>query len=141
MEFLQIGTDKIKIILTPDDMDLYSLTCDNIDYDNTETRRAFWSIFDEIKHKNGFDAAGGRIFIQAYPSKGGGCELYVSKVSEADKDDGCVTFKIKSDDKKQHAVYRFTDISSLLSVCSQLQRLGYCDKSHVYSDSVGIKNV
>lgn len=47
----------------------YDLTCDKIDYDNTETRKAVWSILDYAKHETGFDAAAGRIYIQVYPEK------------------------------------------------------------------------
>ena len=51
-----------------------------LDYENTETRRAFWSILDEAKHRTGFDAASEKVFVQVYPSKSGGCEMYVTKL-------------------------------------------------------------
>ena len=81
MDLILINDSKLKIILTQDDMASYALTCDNIDYDNTETRRAFWDILDAAKHKTGFDAASERVYVQVYPSKGGGCEMYVTKLS------------------------------------------------------------
>ena len=71
MELILISDSKLKIMLTRDDMQQYALNCDTIDYDNTETRRAFWSILDEAKHRTGFDAAAERVFIQLYPSKEG----------------------------------------------------------------------
>ena len=71
LELSLMGQDKLKVILTPFDMIKYDLTCDKIDYDNTETRKAVWSILDYAKHETGFDAATGRIYIQVYPEKNG----------------------------------------------------------------------
>ena len=80
MELILINDAKLKIMLTEQDMVHYDLDCNCANYDNTETRRAFWSILDEAKHRTGFDAASDRVFIQMYPSKEGGCEMYVTKV-------------------------------------------------------------
>ena len=82
MELILINENKLKITLSRRDMKQYDLDCDTIDYDKTETRKAFWSILDEAKHKTGFDAAKQRVFIQLYPSKEGGCEMYVTKLSK-----------------------------------------------------------
>ena len=81
MELILINTSKLKIMLTPDDMKRYSLDIDKMNYDNTETRRVFWNILDTAKHETGFDAASDRVCIQVYPSKGGGCEMYVTKLA------------------------------------------------------------
>lgn len=75
-----ISDSKLKIMLTSDDMKEYSLDCSTLDYENTETRRAFWSILDEAKHRTGFDAASEKVFVQVYPSRAGGCEMYVTKL-------------------------------------------------------------
>ena len=80
MELILINSNKLKIMLTEADMIQYELDFNTINYDNIETRRAFWNILDEAKHRTGFDAASDRIFIQLYPSKEGGCEMYVTKV-------------------------------------------------------------
>lgn len=95
MEFIMISDSKLKIALTPADMKEYSLDCETIDYDKTETRAAFWQFFDDVKLRTGFDAASDRIFVQIYSSVGGGCEMYVTKLAdktEADvreDDSGC----------------------------------------------------
>jgi negative regulator of genetic competence, sporulation and motility len=80
MELIRIGDSKLKITLTSDDMTQYDLDCDTMDYDNSETRKAFWDILDHAKQITGFDAAGDRVFVQLYPSKKGGCEMYVTKL-------------------------------------------------------------
>lgn len=80
MELIVISDSKLKIMLTSEDLREYSLDCSTLDYENTETRRAFWSILDEAKHRTGFDAASEKVFVQVYPSKKGGCEMYVTKL-------------------------------------------------------------
>ena len=80
MELIVISKSKLKIMLTSEDMRQYSLDCSTLDYENTETRRAFWSILDEAKHRTGFDAASEKVFVQVSPSKKGGCEMYVTQL-------------------------------------------------------------
>lgn len=82
MELIKISDSKLKIALTPTDMEKYSLDIQTMDYDKTETRSAFWQLLDEAKHKTGFDAASEKIFVQIYSSAGGGCEMYVTKLKK-----------------------------------------------------------
>ena len=68
MELILINEKKLKIMLSPEDMREYEIDPDSVDYDKTETRRAFWSILDEAKHRTGFDAASERVlFCQSIP--------------------------------------------------------------------------
>lgn len=80
MELLFISDSKLKVMLTEEDMRKYDLNAEKANYDNTETRRAFWEILDEAKHRTGFDAASDKVLIQLYPSRDGGCELFVTKL-------------------------------------------------------------
>ena len=61
LELHLIQNDKLKVLLTPFDMMKYELTCESLDYDNTETRKAIWNILDFAKHETGFDAAIGNV--------------------------------------------------------------------------------
>ena len=79
-----IREDKLKVLLTPFDMMKYELTCEKLDYENTETRKAIWSILDHAKHETGFDAAIGKIRIEVYPEKSGGCAIYITKLKKTD---------------------------------------------------------
>ena len=85
MELLRIGDNKLKVTLSGEDMEHYRLDSESMDYDTTETRSAFWQILDEAKHKTGFDAGGGRIFVQIYSSRACGCEMYVTLVGEEEE--------------------------------------------------------
>lgn len=152
MDLILISSTKLKIMLTPDDMAAYSLTCDNIDYDNTETRRAFWDILDAAKHKTGFDAASDRVFIQVYPSKSGGCEMYVTKLMKRDEairrddmklyDKKCmadsppVSLKVERNapEHSDYNVYSFGEMYHMLDACRQLTLSGYKGSSSIWAD-------
>ncbi len=128
-----ISDSKLKIMLTPQDMEYYELCNEEIDYDNTETRRAFWQILDEVKHKTGFDAAGEKVFIQLYPSKEGGCEMYVTKLDEVPSlPSGHARLPAEIKGGKPRC-YLFSDLDRLLRVCRILYGGGYRGASEAYA--------
>ncbi|MBQ9162974.1 MAG: adaptor protein MecA [Clostridia bacterium] len=80
MELIRIGEGKLKIMLTPPDMVKYHLNCDELDCTSEDTREAFRHIFDDARAEVNFDTEGERLFIQLYTSRGGGCEIFVTKI-------------------------------------------------------------
>lgn len=140
MELILISENKLKITLSECDLRQYDLDCNTIDYDNTETRRAFWSILDEAKHRTGFDAASQRVFIQLYPSKEGGCEMYVTKLAMKG---------LKAADgnaKKSHALlplsrrylaFSFDTLNELIGVCRRLLSIDFSGCSEAYRTGGG----
>lgn len=162
MELILISDSKLKIMLTTDDMKAYALDCSTLDYDNTETRKAFWSILDEAKHRTGFDAASEKVFVQVYPSKAGGCEMYVTKLGlfadrsveedfpeenirirgkngkERRGEDnifryGCAEREKSAYISRSESAYRFETIEQLIGACRRLLSL-FRGKSEAYSD-------
>lgn len=147
MELILISDSKLKVMLTEDDMKQYEINCDMIDFGSgtpVETRRAFWKILDEAKMKTGFDASGDRVFVQVYPSKSGGCEMFVTKLGifiEKNRDSKIETpagyiknEKIKTrNEVNKKAVFMFDNIDNLLMACLRLSENGYIGKSSLYS--------
>jgi len=87
MELIVIGENRLKIMLTGEDMAHYDLT----DPDSAEqgalgvsphTRKALRHIFADANTQIGFDTEGERLLVQLYTSKGGGCEIFVTKLGE-----------------------------------------------------------
>ena len=109
MDFIQLGADRLKIMLSRADMDEYSIDCDSMDYGDTGTRRAFWSILDEAKRETGFNAASGRAYIQVYRSREGGCELFVTMLScdleDASSDGFSLSYEEGSPEGRSEAFY------------------------------------
>ncbi len=126
MEVIRISDSKLKVMLSEEDMERFDLCRDDLDYDNTETRRALWEILDEAKKETGFDAARERVLIQMFRGKRGGCELFVTKVSAASENTDRRLRKTRTN------AYLFSDAATLLSMCEKLYAQGYRDKSEIY---------
>lgn len=153
MELILISSSKLKIMLSDEDMTKYALDASTADYDDTATRRAFWSILDDVKNQTGFNAAGDRVFIQLYPSKEGGCEMFVTKMGLlcAEDTDHSTTVSLlsgktsktlvdklgESDGRERIGAYVFDDLSSLLAVCHQLCLRKWRGKSEAYRGNNG----
>lgn len=130
MELIIISESKIKLMLTRDDMARYSGT----------TKEILKGIMDDAKVKCGCTGLGGRIFVQMYPSKGGGCELFVTRLEDrrntAMSEDRVLTDyrKYIFNERGSHIIYRFETMNALLAACCGLQKLGYSGSSPAYRD-------
>ena len=86
MEILQIAPGRLKVTLSAGEMKDYRIDCDKMDYDSEESKRAFEGILAVVRAKTGLDADGGRLYVQFYPSRDGGCELFlIHKKSEPEE--------------------------------------------------------
>ena len=145
LELNLIREDKLKVLLTPFDMMKYELTCEKLDYENTETRKAIWNILDYAKHETGFDAAIGKIRIEVYPEKSGGCAIYITKLKKSELPSreamNETTAKTPPVSKKINAVYEFKETDSLLRVCRFLAHRGYHEKSHAFFEGACEGNI
>ncbi len=141
MELIRISDSKLKVMLSADDMRQYDLDCDSLDYDSTKARRAFWSILDDAHERTGFDAADGKMYVQMYPSKCGGCELFVTRLSlfyksETGTRTGTAQITESADDKSRFSIYKFRTLGELLRVCARLAAQGFSAGSAAYADRV-----
>lgn len=137
MELILIRDDRLKIMLTEADMTRYSLSCDNIDYGNAETRHALWSILDTAKHQIGFDASSSRIFVQVYTSKCGGCEMYITKLSNSKRKDDLLFVGCSESDREKAEIWGFGSLDNLTEACRSLKNMGCRCKGKAYSDGRG----
>ncbi len=153
MELILISSSKLKIMLSSEDMAKYSLDAKAADYDDTATRRAFWSILDDVKIQTGFNAAGDRVFIQLYPLREGGCEMFVTKMGLLCCEDDPKTKKSSRNGAKNGKMlvdrlgtscggerveaYVFDDLSALLAVCRRLHARKWRGKSEAYKGRGG----
>lgn len=80
MEYLVINESKLKIIMTGEDAKRYGLNTLGADYDSPEARRRFWRVLDDAALAVGFSSKGDKVLIQYYPSRDGGCEIFVTKL-------------------------------------------------------------
>jgi len=137
MEYKLVNENKLKIVLTNEDMALLDITPEEMDYDNTGTKRIFWEILDRAKHQIGFDAGSEKLFVQVYPDKNGGCLMYVTK--DAQKGNPYIyekkyKSKLYTGVKKKRLLYMFDNSENLLEACQQLVLTGFTGKSDLFAD-------
>lgn len=81
---IELLDDKtVKIVLTKPDMEAFSLTYDDMDYQNANTKRVILKLIDEVKKQSALDLSSGKLFIEAFPYADGGCILYVNILEAA----------------------------------------------------------
>ena len=159
MELLRIGKEKLKIILTHEDLRSFEMDESDLDYANTETKRMLWDILHQAKTSVGFNADGHRVLVQLYPAKHGGCEMFVTRLGalpcdcptdlEDDHDAGEDPFDVSEEvnslyspqpfhEKKLHrSALCFASLSDLLAVCRRLSERGHRGKSSAYRSDDG----
>lgn len=126
MELIRISCDKIKISLSKAELDEYDLTVDEIDGSAPKTKRAFRELFVSARDQTGFDAEGQKVFVQIFRARGGGCEIFVSKV-----------IKKSDSEPKNDEAYRFSDLSALTCACKSLINIEARCESDAYAGENG----
>ena len=133
MELTPIGKEKLEITLTKKDMERFRLTAERLDYRNTETRRAVWTILDKAKKQTGFDAAKGQIRIDALPGKSGGCVIFITK-TEKDMNSA----KEQTDgERNRTSVYSFSCLAHMLAASRFLRERSYRGESSAFAEAEG----
>lgn len=147
MELIMINDAKLKVMLTHEDLVGFDMEEGELDYSNTETKRMLWDILNQAKHSIGFDTDGHRVLVQLYPSREGGCEMFVTKLGhlyaehdpydeEEDEDSSpeqrfpCKTpHRSHSESKIRPAAFGFDRLEWLITVCRRLKEIGYAGNS------------
>ena len=148
MEIIMISSSKLKVMLGADDLRQFELNADQLDYSNTDTKRMFWDVLSKAKHQTGFDTDGQRVLVQLYPSKEGGCEMFVTKIGilcssdsfecrENKGDDKCHEIIYKNKKNSSFSVFSFESTEDMISVCRRLRLIGYIGESSAYFDEKG----
>jgi len=142
MDLIKISDNKLKIMLTPVDMQGFELSADELDCANMETREAFRSIMAEARNRIGFDTGGNQIYVQVYPSREGGCEMFVTKLGllgpiEPQKDKARLSRPIKNAPRCKEVGFGFESMEHLLAACRRLNTLGRWRQSTAYRSDEG----
>ena len=135
MELLLITATRLKIVMSNKDMKKYEITCDALDYSDSETKRVLRSILDEAKQKTGFDTEGQQIYVQVFPSKDGGCEMYVTRTSLHTKN--TLPVPVHNTVRQRATIFKFKNTTDMLEACRHLQTQHLCCTSQAYCDLDG----
>lgn len=132
MELLVISPEKIKIMLTAHDMEKYNLNAEDMDYNMSKTREAIKQILEIAKTRTGFCLEGERMFIQAFPCRTGGCELYISKLGNS----GLTSLPQNlSADKNTTITVLFDELTDLAALCNGIKNLSAIHDDCIYYDN------
>ena len=128
MEIIKINCEKVKISLSNIDMENLHINCDMLDCGNKTGRQAFNKILDETKEKTGFSTDGKRIFVQLFPSKDGGCDIFITRLNDSTEK------KYAVNRKNKNICYLFENMNELIGFCKTIKKMSYEDASPLYID-------
>ena len=148
MELIRISDRKLKIMLTPTDMCHFELDAAHFGEDSAEMHRAFRLLLDEVRKLTDFDADDHRISVQYFPSREGGCEMFISNLQSDDREYSTCAKSMTALQKvplqlqpakrngsfRRECAYRFEELQSLLLACQRLLQIGYLCESSAYRD-------
>ena len=118
MELILISNSKLKIMLSAEDMKKYNIECDG----ESALKRGFKPVLEMAHNDCGFDIESGRLLVQVFPSRGGGCEMFVTRVA------------LSSGERESDAsVCIFDSIQSMISLCRILYSRGLGKNSAAYA--------
>lgn len=155
MEWILIHENQLKIMLRAEELEEFGLSADAWDYSDPASKRMLRVILERVRRQSGFDTNGYRILVRLFPSRCGGCELFVTKLSELKRNGG-----EESDDEPQQrkgallplpsseplseqsdepslGAFGFERLSHLISACRRLLAVGYVSASAAYVDDDG----
>ena len=138
MELIKINSSKLKIILSPSDLNEFELSTKEFDYVSEVSKKAFWQILSRAKERTGFDPKGGKLFVQFFPSRAGGGELYITRRANLlPENPGCDTdvngLRLAGISKNtQEHIAVFCELEPLLSLCRRIYLDGYSLDSTLY---------
>ena len=76
MEWISVDADKIKVILSKEDMQTLAGSADGAPSD---THAFFKSVLETVRKQSGFDTRSSRPSVRIFSCPDGGCELYLTK--------------------------------------------------------------
>ena len=136
MDVLKISDSKIKIMLTPSDVKRFRLDEENYDSSDKRIRKKVWDILDEIKAYGEFDPSAGKLLIQFYPSRDGGAELFVTKLTDISRSNERALSRSRDVTLlgNRKSFYRFLSKTDLIKVARILKGAKRIPKSNLFTD-------
>ena len=118
MELILISNSKLKIMLSAEDMKKYNIECDG----GCALRQGFKPVLERAHDDCGFDIESGRLLVQVFPSRGGGCEMFVTRVALSAGSEG-----------NDASVCIFDTMQSMIALCRVLRDRGLGAESAAYA--------
>ena len=147
MELIRISDRKLKIMLTPMDMCHFELNPERFGEDSAQMHRSFRLLLSEVRKQTDFKADDNHLSVQYFPSRGGGCEMFICNLQDNDEAPPCfqpsppTSTELRPYHKrssfKRECAYRIESLVDLLSLCKRLSMHASVCESSVFRDEGG----
>ncbi len=137
MEFILISEEKLKIILSKEEMTEFEMSPDDFDYSKISTKHILWSVLNKAHNETGFDADKCKLFVQVYASKDGGCEIYISKIRKEQFEHNTNTYYEK-DNTSSGGYFLSLGFDNLISLCNRLNNDKIKYHTILYYNDIGL---
>ncbi len=149
MELIRINDQRLKIMLTAVDMCHFEINAEHFFENGQAMHRTFRLLLEEINRQTDFEADDQHISVQYFPSREGGCEMFISKLPQEEatmtspptkKEARALEVRRTSKSTggfRRDCAYRFAELNTLLCVCQRLRSIGYAGNSEAYLDERG----
>ena len=136
MEWIRISENKIKVMLNEADALHYALTpaCD--EGTGKLSKEAFRAILSDVRAAANFEAAADKVYVQLYPSRAGGFELFITRMGVETRTDAPHRDTYKKSGTRTLALC-FPTLLCLIAVCKRMLDRGFHGKSTAYKDEEG----
>jgi len=119
MNVIRIGPDNVKVELTREDTERFGLDTEGEDsLLAPETARSVKKIMESVRDESGIDFCGERVAIRLFPSRDGGCELFVSRLSSRSNE------RASEKTEEKNAVLRFFEVEEASAAARELDTSG-----------------
>ena len=108
METIRIGDDRLKIMLSREDMMRYELDSDALNGESEASCLALRRILRDAGETVGFDTSPGRLYVQIYEA-GMGCEMFVTQLPR----------ELTEETEQGTRHFFFADSSALIAYCQR----------------------
>ncbi len=136
MELIKVNTAKLKIILTPSDIKEFDIDARTFDYTSKHSQKAFRSILTKAKELTGFDASGCRLYVNFFPSRDGGAEMYLTRKAKILPDSTCLSLQRSKNKESVNEstgyILQSFNLDTLILLCSKLHIEGHALQSSLY---------
>ncbi len=139
LELIMINSEKIKIMLTREDMTKYNIHMYSLGHTGSAIKEAFGEVLSDIKARTGFDTLSSKTILQVYPSRDGGCEVYITRLNKDSKqksnekyDSARAQTSITIKRWFEKVIFSFERLTDTIDACRILKTTGYNKSSSLY---------
>ena len=123
MKFLRIGTTKLKVMLTREERERFSIDSDFPECDRGKIKQTLSEILRTAKLKGEFDIGHDKVLVQLYPEANGGCEVFITKLTyltEREQRDVLSAENVTSLERVE-TVFKFSSFDDLVRACRAIK--------------------